>query len=104
MAHEILYQLGIGGDEAFHTLTVLWEPHTNRVSLRFRNKREAANGMVGTVEEILGYLDSRAQTGFPWDSEAPRAARHRLAQVMGAAAPADPLARPERTSTQLRVG
>ena len=49
MAHEILYQLGIGGDDAFQTFTLVWEPHTNRVSLRFRNKREAANGLVGSV-------------------------------------------------------
>ena len=63
MAHEILYQLGLGGDDAFHTLTVVWEPHTNRVSLRFRNNREAANGMMGTVEEIISYFDSRAVTG-----------------------------------------
>lgn len=104
MAHEILYQLGIGGDEAFHTFTVVWEPHTNRVSLRFRNKREAANGMVGTVGEILQYLDARALNGYPWDTEAPRAARRRLAEVMGAAAPPDPLALPEPVRTSLRIG
>ena len=104
MAHEILYQLGIGGDEAFHTFTVMWEPHTQRVSLRFRNNREAANGMVGTIEEIIDYLDSRAQTGYPWDTEAPRVARARLAELMGSDAPADPLQGADDSNTQLRVG
>ena len=104
MAHEILYQLGIGGDDAFQTFTLVWEPHTNRVSLRFRNKREAANGLVGSVEEILDYLDSRARQGHPWDCEAPREARRQLAGVLGADAPVDPLATPEETGvTQLRV-
>lgn len=104
MPHEILYQLGFGGDEAFHTFTLLWEPHTNKVSLRFRNKREAANGIVSTVPEMLAYLDSRALTGYPWDTEVPRAARRRLAELLGAAAPPDPLAEDDPTGEQLRAG
>jgi len=104
MAHEILYQLGFGGDDAFHTFTLVWEPHTNRVSLRFRNKREAANGLVGTVAEILEYLDGRAASGYPWDSEVPRAARERLAEKLGAGAPPDPLARPDERRANLRAG
>ncbi len=103
LAHSILYDHGFGGDEHFRTLTVLWEPHTNRVSLRFRNKRESASGMVGTVEEIIDYLDSRAASGYPWDTEGPRDARAKLARVMGDDAPADPLAQPAAQTT-LRVG
>ena len=103
MAHTILYDHGFGGDEDFRTLTVVWEPHTNRVSLRFRNKRESASGMVGTVEEIIDYLDARAATGYPWNTDGPRDARAELSRVMGASAPADPLAQPEANSA-LRVG
>jgi len=94
MPHSILYDHGFGGDEHFRTLTVLWEPHTNRVSLRFRNKRESASGMVGTVAEIIEYLDSRAAAGSPWNTEGPRDARAKLANIMGSAAPSDPLAQP----------
>ncbi len=104
MAHQILYDHGIMGDEYFKTLTVLWEPHTNNISLRFQNKRESASGMVGSVEEMLQYLDSRALNGHPWDSEGPREARRKLADVIGADAPADPLQRHEETGGQaLRV-
>ena len=104
MAHEIVYDHGFGGDEHFHTLTVLYEPHTNHVSLRFRNSREAANGMVGSVAEILRYLDSRAASGHPWDTEGPRLARQHLAEIMGADAPPDPLAPPEEGIRKLRIG
>ena len=103
LAHNILYDHGFGGDEHFRTLTVVWEPHTNRVSLRFRNKRESASGMVGTIEEIIDYLDSRAASGYPWDTEGPREARAKLSHVMGGDAPADPLAQPT-VHTTLRVG
>jgi hypothetical protein len=53
------------------------------VALRFRSATEAANGLVGTPEETIRYLDTRARSGYPWDSEAPREARKHLAKLSG---------------------
>ncbi|MEA3400847.1 MAG: hypothetical protein U9R79_06310 [Armatimonadota bacterium] len=84
MAHRIVYDHMPVGDDPFHVFRVLLEPYTNRVSLRFRTKWEAANGLVGTPEETISYLDERAQAGAPWDSGAPREARKRLQGLAGA--------------------
>ncbi|MGC9320598.1 MAG: hypothetical protein ACP5KN_21375 [Armatimonadota bacterium] len=78
MAHRIVYDHMSVGDDPFDVFRVLLEPYTNRVSLRFRTKWEAANGVVGTPEETIRYLDERAEAGAPWDSGAPREARKRL--------------------------
>ncbi len=82
MAHQILYEHFPKPTDPFKTFRVLWEPYTNRVSLRFRNYCESANGLVGTPEEALSYLDMRARTGPPWNSEAPREARRRLSMLV----------------------
>lgn len=83
MAHQILYDhIPSPGDE-FRTFRVLWEPYTNRVALRFRNCTESANGLVGSPEETVRYLDMRARGGHPWNHGAPREARERLARLSG---------------------
>lgn len=82
MPHQILYE-HIGGEkDDFRSFRVVWEPYTDRVALRFRSPWEVANGLVGTPEETIRYLDSRAETGAPWDSGAPREARQRLAALL----------------------
>ncbi len=83
MAHHIVYDHIPGREDDFVTLRVVWEPYTNRISLRFRNRQEAASGLVGTPKEIIDYLDMRAKSGSPWDQEAPRAARRRIAALIG---------------------
>lgn len=83
MAHQILYDYVGGPDENFRTLRVLWEPYTNRVSLRFRNCHEAANGLVASPEDMVRYLDIRKKSGPPWDEYAPREARRRIASLVG---------------------
>ncbi|NLO04204.1 MAG: hypothetical protein GX131_00105 [candidate division WS1 bacterium] len=81
MAHQILYDYIPRPGDYFTTFRVLWEPYTNRVSLRFRSGREAASGLVGTPEETVRYLDIRARAGAPWNSGAPREARERLVRL-----------------------
>jgi len=83
MAHQILYDHIPSPGDPFQTFRVLWEPYTNRVALRFRNTSEAANGLVGSMEETINYLDRRARAGHPWDEGAPRQARQELARVSG---------------------
>lgn len=83
MSHQILYDHIPGPGDAFRTFRVLWEPYTNRVALRFRSTTESANGLVGTPEETVQYLDKRAQGGYPWDRGAPRQAREQLAKLSG---------------------
>ncbi|MGD9497447.1 MAG: hypothetical protein AB7Y46_14195 [Armatimonadota bacterium] len=83
MPHRIIYEHISGWEDDFRTFRVVWEPYTNRVALHFRDKREAAHGLVGTVEETIRYLDKRARGGPPWDRGAPREARQRLAQLIG---------------------
>ena len=84
VAHQILYDHIPSPGDAFSTFRVLWEPYTNRVALRFRNCNEAANGLVGSVDETIDYLDRRAKAGPPWDQGAPREARRELAKIIGA--------------------
>ena len=83
MPHRIIYEYIAVGDDTFRSFRVLWEPYTNRVALHFRNHREWAKGLVGTPEETIRYLDDRARSGPPWDSGAPREARHALAELIG---------------------
>jgi hypothetical protein len=90
MAHQILYDHIPSGRDAFKTFRVLWEPYTNRVALRFRNGTESANGLVGTPEETVRYLDMRARSGAPWNSGAPREARERIAELSGADLDSEP--------------
>ena len=86
MAHHILYDhMAAPGDGDFRTFRVLWEPYTNRIALRFRNEREATNGLVGTPEEIAKYLDIRAESGPPWNQRVPREARRCIAELVGGA-------------------
>lgn len=83
MAHQIVFDhIPHPGDD-FQTFRVLWEPYTNRVALRFRTASESANGLVGTPEETIHYLDMRAGAGHPWDSGAPREARRQLVRISG---------------------
>jgi hypothetical protein len=82
MAHQILYDHIPSGGDPFKTFRVLWEPYTNRVALRFRNGTESANGLVGSPEETVAYLDMRARSGPPWDSGAPREARARISKLV----------------------
>jgi hypothetical protein len=83
VAHQILYDHIPRPGDTFQTFRVLWEPYTNQVALRFRNCKEAANGLVGSMEETIAYLDRRARAGHPWDSGAPREARRQLARISG---------------------
>jgi len=83
VAHRIIYEHIAVQDDSFRSFRVLWEPYTNRVALHFRNHREWANGLVGTPEETIRYLDSRARSGAPWDRGAPREARRALAELIG---------------------
>ncbi len=83
MAHQILYDHVPSPGDQFQTFRVLWEPYTNRVALRFRNGSESANGLVGTPEETIRYLDMRASAGHPWNSGAPREARRHLERISG---------------------
>lgn len=83
MAHQILYDHIPSPGDQFQTFRVLWEPYTNRVALRFRSGTEAANGLVGSPEETITYLDKRARAGYPWDRGAPREARRALARISG---------------------
>ncbi len=85
MAHQILYDHVSSPSDQFQTFRVLWEPYTNRVALRFRNGTEAANGLVGTPEETIRYLDMRARGGHPWNTGAPREARRQLVRISGSA-------------------
>ena len=84
MAHQILYDHSPRPGDDFQTFRVLWEPYTNRVALRFRTGTESANGLVGTPEETIHYLDMRANAGHPWNSGAPREARRKLTRISGA--------------------
>ena len=81
MSHRVVYDHIPGPDDYFQTFRVLWEPYTNRVALRFRNLTESANGLVGTPEETIRYLETRAKAGAPWDRGAPLAARRALASL-----------------------
>ncbi len=83
MAHRILYDHIPSPEDPFQTFRLLWEPYTNQVALRFRNVEEAANGIVGSAEEMIEYLDKRARGGPPWDRGAPREARRELARISG---------------------
>jgi hypothetical protein len=83
MAHQILYDHIPSPGDAFRTFRVLWEPYTNRVALRFRTNYEAANGLTGSPEETVAYLNQRARGGYPWDCGAPREARLRLERLSG---------------------
>jgi len=83
MAHQVLYDHIPSPGDAFSTFRVLWEPYTNRVALRFHSTTESANGLVGSPEETVTYLDKRAQSGYPWDRGAPRKARDQLAKLSG---------------------
>jgi len=83
VAHQILYDHVPKPGDDFRTFRVLWEPYTNRVALRFRTRPEAANGLVGSPEETVKYLDKRARGGYPWDRGAPREAREKLAKLSG---------------------
>lgn len=83
MSHQIVYDHIPSPGDDFKTFRVLWEPYTNRVALRFRNGFESANGLVGSPEETVKYLDKRARGGYPWDRGAPREARKLLARLSG---------------------
>lgn len=89
MPHEILFEHIAGGRDDFRSFRVVWEPYTNRVALKFRRPEEVANGLVGTPEETIRYLDSRAESGAPWDRGAPREARRRLMALLGRSQLAD---------------
>ena len=89
MPHQIIYEHIADRGDAFRTFRVVWEPYTNRVALHFRNHREAAHGLVGTLEETIAYLDRRAEAGPPWNDGPPRAARERLAELRRKGVPAD---------------
>ncbi len=83
MPHQILYEHIATPDDTFRTFRIVWEPYTNRVALHFSNLTECANGLVGTPEETIRYLDQRAEHGPPWDSGPPREARKRLTRLVG---------------------
>lgn len=83
MPHKILYEHIATPNDVFRTFRIVWEPYTNRVALHFSNPAESANGLVGTPEETIRYLDRRAEYGPPWDSGPPREARERLARLLG---------------------
>ncbi len=78
MPHQVLYEHYGTGDDHFLSFRVILETYTNRISLRFRTRHEAASGLVGTPAEMISYLDSRALDGPPWDQGAPREARRRI--------------------------
>ena len=83
MAHYIIYDHIASPGDDFKTLRVLWEPYTNRISLRFRNGHEAASGIVGTPNEIIRYIDLRRLAGSPWNQQPPQEARARIAALVG---------------------
>ncbi len=90
MPHEILYEY-IGPNEGFSTLRLIWEPVSNHISLYFRTDREAVNGVVKPLDEMIEYFDRRALAGPPWNGWVARQARGQLAAVAGEEAPPDPI-------------
>jgi len=89
LSHEIVYE-HVGGHDAFKTLRLVWEPISDYVSLYFRTPKDAATGMVRPLSQMIEYFDRRAIGGPPWDGPVARAARRRLAELMGKQAPAEP--------------
>lgn len=81
VGHEIIYEHWGTEADAFRVFRLVWEPYTNRVALHFRSRWEAAQGLIGTPQELIAYLDGRAAGGPPWDSGVPIEARERLARL-----------------------